>query len=107
MRLLIVAAFATLALLFPTPALAHASLTHCSITNNQVFRLAHAPSTVTATFAEDLVPNKSWIAVFERQAYQGLVTELQHSIVNFHHPNQMTLRLPRLGRRKHYLIRSF
>jgi methionine-rich copper-binding protein CopC len=83
---------------------AHASLTRCSIKNNQVFHVGHAPKIVTAIFAEDLVPKKSWMAVFEGQADHGLVTEIQKSVVNFKDPKEMTLKLPKLGKEKYYLI---
>jgi methionine-rich copper-binding protein CopC len=89
-----------------TPALAHASLTKCSIKNNQVFRIGHSPKSIHATFAEPLDTNrtKTWMAVFEGQADHGLVTEKQRSVVNFKNPKQMTLKLPKLGKEKYYLI---
>jgi methionine-rich copper-binding protein CopC len=83
---------------------AHASLTSCSIKNNQVFQVGHAPKMITAYFAEDLVPKQSWMAVFEGQADHGLVTEKQHSVVNYKNPKEMTLQLPKLGKEKYYLI---
>jgi methionine-rich copper-binding protein CopC len=83
---------------------AHANLTHCSIRNHQSFRLGHAPRTITANFAEDLVPGKSWMAVFEGQADHGLVTEKQHSVVPFSRPKNMVLHLPRLRRERYYLL---
>ncbi len=87
-------------------ALAHANLVHCSIHNNQTFRASHVPKTVTATFAEDLVPGatRSWMAVFEGEADHGLVTEKEHSVVSFKNPKQMVLRLPRLRPERYYLI---
>lgn len=85
-------------------AVAHANLTHCSIRNHQTFRLGHAPGAITAAFAEDMVPGKSWMAVFEGQADHGLVTEKQKSVVPFTQPKKMILHLPHLGREKYYLI---
>jgi methionine-rich copper-binding protein CopC len=85
---------------------AHASLTSCSIKNNQVFKVGHTPKMITAFFAEDLDPNRnrSWMAVFEGQADHGLVTEKQQSVVNYKNPKEMTLQLPKLGKEKYYLI---
>jgi methionine-rich copper-binding protein CopC len=85
---------------------AHANLVRCSIKNNQVFRAGHTPSQITAFFAEELDPKpaRTWMAVFEGQADHGLVTEKQHSVVNFKNPNEMTLKLPKLGKEKYYLI---
>lgn len=82
---------------------AHASLVSCSIKNGQTFKVGHAPSTVVGTFAENL-DRGSWMAVFEGQADHGLVTEKQHSVVNYRNPKQMILRLPKLGKEKYYLI---
>ena len=83
---------------------AHASLTSCTIKNNDIFPLAHAPRTVIATFAEPLDPKQSWINVFEGVADHGLVNEKTRSIVNFKNPKQMTLRLPALHRERYYLV---
>jgi methionine-rich copper-binding protein CopC len=84
---------------------AHASLTRCSIKNNEVFRVGHTPKQVTAYFAEPLDPNKSWIAIFEGQADHGLVTEKHHSQVSFKNPQEMTLRISeKLGKEKYYLM---
>ncbi|GAC1326044.1 MAG: hypothetical protein NVS2B16_00750 [Chloroflexota bacterium] len=85
-------------------AFAHASLQACSIKNNQVFSAAHAPSRVTATFAEPLEPSKSWINVFEGVADHGLVNENFHSRVSFKNPKQLTLTLPRLHPGTYYLM---
>lgn len=82
---------------------AHANLIRCSIKNNQVFSVAHAPRNVQAFFAEDL-DKGSWIAVFEGQADHGLVTEKQHSVINFKNPKEMTLQLPKLGKERYYLM---
>lgn len=82
---------------------AHASLVSCSIKNGQTFKVGHAPSTVVGTFAENL-DKGSWMAIFEGQADHGLVTEKQHSVVNFKNPKQMILKLPKLGKEKYYLI---
>jgi len=83
---------------------AHANLVRCSIKNNQIFQVGHTPSRITGYFAEELDPAKSWMAVFEGQADHGLVTEKQHSVVNYQNPKEMTLNLPRLGKEKYYLI---
>lgn len=102
----IVAAGAFLVALFGLPSLAwaHANLVHCSIRNNRTFRSGHAPKSISATFAEDLDPRSSWMAVFEGQADHGLVTEKQHSAVNFKNSKEMTLKLPSLSKEKYYLI---
>lgn len=84
---------------------AHASLTRCSIKSNEVFRLGHAPKQVTAFFAEPLDPKLSWIKIFEGQADHGLVTEKDHSTVNFNNPQEMTLPIrEKLLKEKYYLI---
>lgn len=86
-------------------AFAHANLISANIRNNQVFRYGHAPHQIAAKFAEELNPDKSWMAVFEGQADHGLVTEHQRSKVSFKHPDMMTLNLPsKLGREKYYLM---
>lgn len=87
-------------------ALAHANLIKSTIKNNQVFKAGHTPKQVVGTFAEELdpSPSRTWMKVFEGEADHGLVTERQHSTVNFRHPTQMTLPLPRLGKGKYYLI---
>lgn len=107
MRQRLVAAIAAVLLLTifgSGSASAHAGLVRSSIKNNAVFRLGHAPHTVQAFFAEDLDPKTSWIAVFEGRADHGLVTEKEHSIVNYKNPKEMTLQLPRLGKERYYLI---
>src|SRR5947209_9653530 len=78
MRRLIAATVAALSLVGAagvTSASAHASLTKCSIKNNQIFLVKAAPKVVMAFFAEPLDPAKSWINVFEGQADHGLVNE--------------------------------
>jgi methionine-rich copper-binding protein CopC len=83
---------------------AHANLVRCSIGNNQVFRVGHTPTSVQAYFAEDLNPKNSWIAVFEGEADHGLVTEKEHSMPNYKNPKELTLKLPKLGKEKYYLM---
>jgi methionine-rich copper-binding protein CopC len=87
-------------------AFAHANLIRSTIKNNQVFKAGHTPRQVIGTFAEELDPNpgKTWMKVFEGEADHGLVTERQHSTVNFKHPTQITLPLPALSKGKYYLI---
>jgi methionine-rich copper-binding protein CopC len=105
MRRLVLAAFAAVALAVvgsAVPVFAHASLTSCSIKNSQVFTQATAPRIVKAFFAEPLDPAKSWINVFEGQADHGLVNEKTRSMVVG--PKEMTLKLPRLGKEKYYMI---
>lgn len=83
---------------------AHANLLSANIKNNQVLRFGHTPKAIKATFAEELDPKKSWMAVFEGVADHGLVTEKQHSVVDFNHPKHMSLTLPKLAKDKYYLI---
>jgi methionine-rich copper-binding protein CopC len=83
---------------------AHANLVGCNIKNYQVFHVAHAPHHIVATFAEELDPAKSWMAVFEGVADHGLVTDKTKSVVSFSHPKVMTLKLPRLIPDKYYMI---
>jgi methionine-rich copper-binding protein CopC len=109
MRHIAAAAATVLLLVFSVGApraFAHANLTHATIKNNQVFRAGHTPKQVVGTFAERLDPNptKTWMKVFEGEADHGLVTEKQHSTVNFRNPKQMILPLPRMGKGKYYLI---
>lgn len=87
-----------------SPASAHASLQHANIKNNQVLHVSQVPAQITGTFAEPLDPSKSWMAVFEGVADHGLVTEKQHSIVNYKNPHRMSLKLPKLQPDKYYLI---
>lgn len=97
-----------LALLFtvlPGIASAHANLTYCSIRNGQTFGFKHAPHIVSARFAEELTPGgKSWMSVFEGDGDHGLVNEKTVAVVDFKHPQHMTLRLPALHRGPYYLI---
>jgi methionine-rich copper-binding protein CopC len=105
MRTFALAAFAaaTLAIIVgASPALAHASLTSCSIKNNQIFTQASAPKMIKAYFAEPLDPAKSWINVFEGQADHGLVNEKTRSVLAG--PKELTLKLPRLQKEKYYMI---
>lgn len=105
MRKLAMAAIAALSVALTggaSIASAHASLTRCSIKNNQVFTVKNAPKKVTASFAEPLDPGKSWINVFEGQADHGLVNEKTKSQVVG--PNELSLKLPKLGKEKYYLI---
>jgi methionine-rich copper-binding protein CopC len=90
--------------LLPAVALAHANLTSCSIKNHETFTAARAPHSIKAGFAEELVPNKSWMAVFEGRADHGLVNEKTRSVVNFRNPKQMTLKLPKLRTGPYYLM---
>jgi methionine-rich copper-binding protein CopC len=90
--------------LLPTAALAHANLTSCSIKNHETFGAAKAPHSIIAGFAEELVPKKSWMAVFEGDADHGLVNEKTTSVVNFKKPKQMTLKLPKLHRGPYYMV---
>lgn len=83
---------------------AHANLLRANIKNNQVLHVRQVPGQIVGTFAEVLDPNHSWMAVFEGVADHGLVTEKQHSRVNFQNPHQMTLKLPKLAPDKYYLI---
>lgn len=84
---------------------AHASLQKCNVKNNQLFRVGHTPAQIVGTFAEDLVPKESFMQVFEGINDHGLVTETQHSRVNFQNPKQMILPLPKhLPVDKYYLI---
>lgn len=84
---------------------AHASLVSSNIKNYQTFKYGHAPKSIVGHFAEQLDPGKSWMAVFEGVADHGLVTEKQHSVVNFKTPTVMTLALPKnLAKDKYYLI---
>jgi methionine-rich copper-binding protein CopC len=104
-RRTLLAAFAAAAISLSVSALpvsAHASLTSCSIKNNQVFTQATAPKTIKAFFAEPLDPSKSWINVFEGQADHGLVNDKAKSVVAG--PKEMTLKLPKLQKEKYYMI---
>jgi methionine-rich copper-binding protein CopC len=83
---------------------AHANLLHSNIKNNQILHVGQVPRQITGTFAEPLDPKQSWMAVFEGVADHGLVTEKQHSVVNYKNPKQMTLKLPKLDPDKYYLI---
>ncbi len=83
---------------------AHASLVSATIKPGQVFQAGHTPKMVRAFFAEPLDPAKSWIAVFENQADHGLVTDKQHSVVNFKNPKEMDLPLPKIEKGKYYLL---
>lgn len=89
-----------------TNAWAHANLTRCSIHNHQAFTAARMPHSITAYFAEPLDPaaSQTWMAVFEGDGDHGLVTENQHSVVNYRNPKEMTLRLPRLSKGPYYMI---
>ena len=55
-------------------------------------------------FTEELDPAKSWMSVFEGEGDHGLVTERQHSIVNYRSPKHMTLALPRVLRKGKYSL---
>src|SRR5438309_11862273 len=81
---------------------AHASLTRCSIKNNQAFTVKNAPKKVTAFFAEPLDPAKSWINIFEGEADHGLVNETTRPKVVG--PTEIALKLPKLRRGKYYMI---
>ncbi len=83
---------------------AHASLVRASIKPNQIFHVGQTPKMVRAFFAEPLDPAKSFLAVFENQADHGLVTEMQHSVVNFRNPKEMDLPLPKIDKGKYYLL---
>jgi methionine-rich copper-binding protein CopC len=83
---------------------AHANLLRSNIKNNQVFHVGHAPTMITAFFAEDLIPKDSWINVFEGIADHGLVNEKTRSYVNFKNPKEMILKLPKLAPDKYYFI---
>jgi len=85
---------------------AHANWLHGNLTNNQVFRYGHTPRQIQGFFAERLVPNQSWMAIFEGVADHGLVTEKDHSIVNYQNPTEMILSLShtKLIREKYYLV---
>jgi methionine-rich copper-binding protein CopC len=83
---------------------AHASLVSATIKSGQVFHVGQTPKLVKALFAEPLDPAKSWIAVFENQADHGLVTDKQHSVVNFKNPKEMDLALPKIDKGKYYLM---
>jgi|SRR5947209_1231102 len=107
MKMRIVVACAALCFVLvalPGHALAHANLLSSNIHNNQVFKVGHAPKMITGRFAEDLDPKSSWMAVFEGVADHGLVTEKQHSVVNYKNPKVMTLRLPAFQKDKYYFI---
>lgn len=87
---------------------AHANWLHGTIKNNQVFRYGHTPKVIKGFFAENLDPNKnhSWMAIFEGVADHGLVTEKDHSVVNYKNPKEMilTLKHTKLRRDKYYLM---
>lgn len=85
-------------------ALAHANLVQCNIKNYQVFHVAHEPHHIVGTFAEELDPAKSWMAVFEGVADHGLITDTTKSVVSFKNPKVMTLNLPKLAPDKYYMI---
>jgi methionine-rich copper-binding protein CopC len=102
-RRIIVAAVAATLLLTTAGfhnALAHASLVRCTIKGGEVFKAGHTPRTIQAFFAEDLVPNQSWINVYENQADHGVVVEskppTQLSHINFKNPKELILQLPKL-----------
>lgn len=101
---LVFAVSAVLVLELSTPALAHASLVKCSIKNHQVIRYGHQPSKIVATFAEELNPDKSWMAVFDGVGDHGLVTVNSKSHISIKNLKQMTLKLPKLRRAPYYLI---
>lgn len=103
----LVVALATIALVLGASvhiASAHASLQRATIAPNQVFHAGHTPKVVRAFFAESLDPNKSFIAIFENQADHGLVSDKQHSTVNFKNPKEMDLPLPKIDPGKYYLL---
>lgn len=88
-------------------ALAHASLSSCSIRNGETLHARHLPASIKATFAEPLDARKghSFMQVFEGQGDHGLVTEKQRSIVNFRNPKVMTLPLPKhMPKGTYYLL---
>ena len=97
-----VAAVVLAAVVGVSSASAHASLTTCSIKNYEVFTVKTAPKTIKAFFAEPLDPAKSWINVYEGQADHGLVNDKTHSQVAG--PKELTLKLPKLGKEKYYMI---
>ncbi|MDQ2741639.1 MAG: hypothetical protein M3Z66_04995 [Chloroflexota bacterium] len=85
---------------------AHANLLRATIKNNEVFKVGHTPKVLQGFFAQDLDsnPNRTWMAIFEGVADHGLVTEKQHSVVNFRNPKEMTVKLPRLAPDMYYII---
>jgi methionine-rich copper-binding protein CopC len=85
---------------------AHANWLHGNLKNNQVFTYGHTPKQIQGFFAERLVPNQSWMAIFEGVADHGLLTEKDHSYVNYKNPKEMILPLThtKLAREKYYLI---
>lgn len=83
---------------------AHANWLHGNLKNNEVFKAGHTPGQLKGFFAENLDPRKSWMAVFEGVADHGLVTEKQHSVVNYKNPREMTLKLPKLAKDRYYLM---
>jgi methionine-rich copper-binding protein CopC len=85
---------------------AHANWLHGNIKNSQVFRLGHTPKVIKGYFAEQLTPGKSWMAIFEGVADHGLVTEKDHSVVNYKNPKEMVLNLKhtKLTRDKYYVM---
>ena len=85
---------------------AHANWLHGNVKNNQIFQLGHTPKQITGFFAERLVPAQSWMAIFEGVADHGLVTEKDHSVVNYKNPHEMILPLAhtKLVRDKYYVI---
>jgi methionine-rich copper-binding protein CopC len=98
------AALLLICLIAPAAALAHANLTACSIKNHAVYSVAKAPKTVSATFAEELTPGKSWMSVFEGSGDHGLVNEQTKSVVDYRSPKHMTLKLPTLRNGAYYLV---
>lgn len=103
---LLAAASAALLLTFAGSGIAsaHANLIKANIKNNQILKVGHVPTKIVGTFAQDLDPKHSWMAVFEGVADHGLITEKEKSVVNYKSPEHMTLKLPKLAVDKYYLI---
>lgn len=85
---------------------AHANWLHGNLKNHETFRYGHTPKHIRGFFAERLDPAHSWMAIFEGVADHGLVTEKDHSIVNYKNPKEMILSLKhtKLARDKYYLV---
>lgn len=85
---------------------AHANWLRGTIKKQEIFQVGHTPKEIRGFFAESLVPKQSWMAIFEGVADHGLVTEKDHSIVNYQNPKEMILSLAhtKLARDKYYLV---
>ena len=87
---------ATLMLSLTGVASAHASLVRANIKPGQIFAHNAYPRTLTAFFAENVVPKTSWVHVFEGdpKGDHGMV-DLGNETYPFKNPKEITVGLPK------------